>query len=169
MNFVHSLLLMFTTFNLLAQSDQTPCPCCNVEYRQFDFWLGEWETTANGKAAGTNKILLLQDSCIIQENWVSATPGYSGTSDNFYNPQDKVWHQTWVDNQGQSLLLAGSLEGRNMVLKSEEMSDQKGNPIYHRITWTPNADGTVRQHWQSSTDGEGNWSTLFDGLYKKKG
>ena len=28
----------------------------------------------------------------------------------------------------------------------------------HRITWTPNADGSVRQFWES-TDDKGRWST----------
>ncbi len=32
------------------------------------------------------------------------------------------------------------------------------------ITWTPNADGSVRQHWETSEDGK-TWKTAFDGLY----
>ena len=37
----------------------------------------------------------------------------------------------------------------------------------HRITWTPNPDGTVRQFWES-TDARGQWTTAFDGQYKRK-
>ena len=32
---------------------------------------------------------------------------------------------------------------------------------------TPNADGSVRQHWESA-DSSGKWTTAFDGLYTKK-
>jgi hypothetical protein len=39
-----------------------------------------------------------------------------------------------------------------------------GKVTRHRITWTPNADGSVRQHWQS-TDDAGRWTTVFDGRY----
>ena len=38
----------------------------------------------------------------------------------------------------------------------------------HRIQWTPNQDGTVRQHWQTRPVGEPEWKTVFDGLYTRK-
>lgn len=41
--------------------------------------------------------------------------------------------------------------------------DMPGRPRTERITWTPNADGTVRQHWEQSTDGGKTWTTAFDG------
>lgn len=151
-----------------AQENQPTCPCCKETYRQFDFWLGNWEAfSPDNKLAGRNNIVLLQDSCILQENWVSASPGYTGTSYNFYNPQTGKWHQTWIDNQGASLLLTGTFENGSMVLWSETMKTQKGEPYRNRITWTPNTDGTVRQHWEMTTDEGKTWTTLFDGLYKK--
>ena len=35
----------------------------------------------------------------------------------------------------------------------------------NRITWPPRADGSVRQHWQTSSDDGASWTTVFDGLY----
>ena len=37
----------------------------------------------------------------------------------------------------------------------------------HRITWTPNVNGSVRQLWES-TDAKGQWSVAFDGMYTRK-
>lgn len=165
-----ALVLSLTLFlSVEAQNTQKPCPCCAEEFRQFDFWVGDWETfkTGTDTLVGRNKIVVMQDSCVIQENWTSANPGYTGTSYNFYNPQTKKWHQTWIDNQGGSLLLSGTLEHGNMVLYSEAMKTQKGEPYQNRITWTPGRDGTVRQHWEISKDNGKTWSTAFDGLYKK--
>ena len=34
-----------------------------------------------------------------------------------------------------------------------------------RITWTPAADRSVRQLWESSTDRGKTWTVLFDGRY----
>ena len=161
------LLLISGIYTLSAQSNGS-CPCCAAEYRQFDFWVGDWEASTNDKPAGTNHIIILQDSCVIQENWESATSAYSGTSYNYYDPQDEQWHQTWVDNQGQSLRLTGQLEKNEMILKSGPMKNRKGETVFHRITWTPLADGTVRQHWQSQKEGSVEWQTLFDGNYKRK-
>lgn len=157
-----------TTIKASAQTAANPCPCCAAEFRQFDFWVGNWETyQPDGKLAGRNLIVFVQDSCVIQENWTSAAPGYTGTSYNFYNPQTGKWHQTWVDNQGGSLLLSGNLEKENMVLWSDVMKDQKGTPYRNRITWTPNADGAVRQYWEITKDDGKTWTGIFDGLYKK--
>ena len=150
--------------SLIAQS----CPCCSEAFRQFDFWLGDWETYQNKNLAGTNNIVLLQDSCVIQENWKSAKSNYTGTSYNFYDPITKKWHQTWVDNQGGYLLLNGTLINGSMILKSDPTKDVQGNVIINKVTWTPNADGTVRQLWEVSKDKEKTWNTVFDGLYRKK-
>jgi hypothetical protein len=37
--------------------------------------------------------------------------------------------------------------------------------VRQRVTWTPRADGSVRQHWESSRDGA-SWHTDFDGIYR---
>ena len=143
------------------------CPCCTEEHRAFDFWLGDWEAfTPNGKLAGTNSIILMQDSCIIQENLVSASAGYTGTSYNWYDAASKTWHQSWIDNQGGSLLLSGSHKGNQIILSSEATPDGKGGKTINRITWTDLGDGTVRQHWETSADLGETYKTAFDGLYK---
>ena len=53
-----------------------------------------------------------------------------------------------------------------MVLEGKTL-DTAGKETRHRITWTPNADGSVRQLWES-TDAKGAWTVAFDGLYKRK-
>ena len=54
------------------------------------------------------------------------------------------------------------------VLEGEQpVADPKtGQRQRDRITWTPNGDGTVRQLWESSTDGGATWSVAFDGTYR---
>jgi hypothetical protein len=162
-----SILICFLPLSLRAQST-TPCNCCTPETRQFDFWVGAWETyNPEGKLAGKNTIVMLQDSCLLQENWTSSGGGYTGTSYNFYNARTKKWQQLWLDNQGGNLQLTGELSNGNMVLQSEKLPNGKGQLQIDRITWTPNKDGSVRQHWEVSTDDGKTWITAFDGLYKK--
>lgn len=64
------------------------------------------------------------------------------------------------------LLLEGQFDGKSMVLEGKTL-DTAGKETRHRITWTPNADGSVRQLWES-TDAKGAWMVAFDGLYKRK-
>ena len=142
-------------------------PCSETLYRQFDFWLGDWEVfNPKGKEVGTNSLTKKEDGCLMQENWKSSSGG-TGTSYNFYNKTKKQWTQVWVDNNGGSLFLTGGLQGKAMVLRSELQSGKKVD-YYNRITWTPNDDGTVRQLWEVLDEDDNVLSVAFDGIYKKK-
>lgn len=152
-----ALLLPFPAFA------ETPAPCAMDAFRQFDFWLGTWNVhTPDGKLAGTNRITAEYGGCVLHERY-DTSRGYSGESLNTYDPGSRRWHQTWVDNQGTLLLLDGGLRGTSMVMEGKTR-DTAGTVTRHRITWTPNADGSVRQHWES-TDATGKWTTAFDGRY----
>ncbi len=157
-------LLLLCALVPLASAQQ-PAPCSDPAYRQFDFWVGKWEVfRPDGKVAGTNRIEKEYGGCVLHERYV--TPGrYTGESLNSYDPARKVWHQTWVDNSGMLLLLEGQFNGKSMVLEGKTL-DQAAKETKHRITWTPNADGSVRQLWES-TDAKGAWTVAFDGLYKR--
>ncbi|TQV86873.1 hypothetical protein [Aliikangiella coralliicola] len=145
----------------------TPKPCTTDEYRQFDFWIGEWEVkNASGKTVGHNKIFPVMNGCALSENWTSAR-GNSGVSYNFYDQAEKKWHQTWVDQNGGVLYLDGSLDNNKMVLKGYR-PDKEGKQVLHKISWTPMKDGRVKQHWQSSTDEGKAWTEVFVGFYSKK-
>jgi hypothetical protein len=152
--------------SLLASAGATEAaPCDAPEFRQFNFWLGEWQVMQpDGALAGTNSIRKEYGGCVLHERYQTAK-GYSGESLNAYDVGRKRWHQTWVDNTGTLLLLEGGLRGSEMILEGST-TDAKGVVTRHRITWTPNPDGTVRQHWQS-TDATDTWVTAFDGLYSR--
>ena len=161
-----SLYLLFFPLMSIAQSNNS-CSCCTETHAQFDFWIGSWEVTnPDGSAAGKNTLIKLQDNCVLQENWISATPGYTGTSNSFYNLATKQWEQIWVDNRGQSLHLKGNRIGNQMILRTDDAKNSEGTTYFHQVTWTDNKDGTVRQYWETITQ-DGNVTVAFDGLYKK--
>lgn len=157
-----------------AQEEETPTaaaggPCDAPEYRQFDFWVGDWTVTSDGTAAGTNSIHPVHGGCALQENWQgSGEGGISGSSFNMYDKATGKWHQTWVDSNGGLLQIDGGLVDGSMVLSGERPSRDGSGEAIHRITWTPNEDGTVRQLWEASKDGGATWSVLFDGLYTRQ-
>lgn len=148
----------------VADAPQPP-PCSADEHHGFDFWLGEWsvENVATGDASARNRIRAIHDGCGVLEEYTNGA--YSGTSLNYYDAGTGRWHQSWVDNQGQGLRIAGGIENGAMVLRSEPSAEG----AVHRVTWTPRADGSVRQHWQSTADGGATWSTVFDGIYRRLG
>jgi hypothetical protein len=168
-----SLLLLNLVPPAHAQTDTTanstsPAGSCTAaEYRQFDFWIGDWEVyRPDGKPAGTNRISRILDGCVIQENW-SGARGSSGTSYSIYDRMRRRWHQTWVDDQGGLLQLDGGFTNASMTLRGETL-DSSGVKLLQRITWRRVGPAQVRQLWESSRDGGKTWTVVFDGRYQRR-
>ncbi len=140
-------------------------PCTDPEYRHFDFWLGTWNVTAAGSSgpSATSSISSEHGGCVVLEQYDAG--GFTGMSINFYDSNDGHWHQTWMSNAGAPLYLKGGIENDSMVMSDKGLVDSE---TINQITWTPNDDGSVRQHWEVSSDEGESWSTIFDGLYTKK-
>ena len=167
---MHRELFIVAALALLAPhpaaAAAAAAPCSAPEFRQFDFWVGDWSVSKpDGTVAGTNHITREYGGCVVHEHY--ATPrGYSGESLNIYDASRGVWHQSWVDSTGLLLTLEGHLSGKSMVLEGASKAAE-GPPLKQRITWTPNPDGTVRQLWESA-DARGQWTVAFDGIYSRK-
>jgi len=138
--------------------------CDTPEYRQFDFWIGRWEVTGpDGRVAGRNSITRELDGCVIHERWEGG--GVRGESFNIWDRARRQWHQTWVSSQGTLLMLDGGL--RHGVMQMTGESGPPDRRILNRITWTPGADGSVRQLWEISADDGATWRVVFDGSYRR--
>ena len=172
MKYILSLMLVFSSL-AMAQDDAAskPPPCSTDQYRQFDFWIGDWTVTSKNadgqdQLAGHNLIKPIHNQCALQENWTSAGATMVGSSFNIYDKANDKWHQTWVDSNGTLLELDGGFQDGSMVLSGQRPARDGSGMVTHRISWTPNADGSVRQLWEASKDGN-SWKALFDGLYRK--
>jgi len=166
--FIVLLILFIPVCNGLSQNPETDAPCGGEEYRQFDFWLGDWVVYVSGQMVGFNKITKIEGDCILRENWKSVVSSHTGTSYNFFDRNTKKWRHIWIDNQGTSYDLSGEYRDRKMIMVSEEIRDEKGNRIINKVTWFNNPDGTIRQLWEQSKDGGLAYTVQFDGLYRKR-
>ena len=167
------IVLAVFTHPAMAQDEAgTPQPaaspgaaCASEMHRQFDFWIGEWAVTTGDQPAGSNRIERRHKGCVLAEHWTSANGGFTGSSINIYDAATGRWHQTWADSSGTLLLLEGGFHDGQMVLEGTRPGTDDGR-VRHRISWTPLANGTVRQHWESRRGDDG-WTTLFDGIYHR--
>ncbi len=148
-----------------AQPPANPC-ATRTEYRQFDFWIGEWDVKAGGQQAGTNSVQLILNKCVLLENWTGARGG-TGKSFNIYNAARGKWQQTWVDSSGNVLEFYGEFKDGAMRLVGENLGPN-GGKIINKLTFFPLEDGRIRQLWESSRDDGKTWTTVFDGLYIRK-
>ncbi len=162
------LAFIFLTTTGFTQNPQ-PEPCSTPEFRQMDFWIGDWEVSnPKGEVVGTNRIEQILCSCVIMENW-KGKGGSVGHSFNIYNQLTKRWEQTWVDNQGNVIYFHGQWdEDAGELVYFCETLDPTGGPLWYQMIFTPHKDGSVNQVWKASVDAGRTWDLLFDGTYRKK-
>jgi hypothetical protein len=149
----------------LSSDEKPKAGCHDANARQFDFWIGRWQVSQAGKPAGINHIEKILDGCALLENWTGALGG-TGKSLNFFDRDDGLWHQTWIDGSGGALQLSGRFENGAMRLAGERPPGADQPATRHRITWTPLPGGKLRQLWESTPSGMERWAVLFDGLYE---
>jgi len=168
------VLFCIISICLINTTQAQKLPCSNPVYRQFDFWIGEWEAFGpDGKKAGDSKISLILDSCIIFEEWTSASvqPGlrYAGKSFNTWNAATKQWQQTWVDNAGgTNEYMQGKFENNKIIYTSTPFKFNKDTMATRKMTFTNLSTNKLRQHGEISKDNGTTWATEYDLEYRRK-
>ncbi len=166
MRIFYFICLLFSFTTILAQK---PC-ATNPVYRQFDFWIGEWDVYAkNGRLAGDSRIELILDSCVIVENWTNTNGSYKGKSFNTYNRQSGQWQQTWVDDKGGSTeYLKGKYENNSIVFLTEPFPFTKDTMAIRKLTFFKLSEEKVRQLGEISKDRGTTWAVEYDLEYRRR-
>lgn len=155
--------------SVVAQTQSaTPASHCAMPvYHQFDFFIGDWDTydvIDSTKIVARNHVTPMVGGCAIREVY-EQSDGMSGESFSTYDASRHVWHQSWVTNRGELLLLDGGLRGANMVFTAaEKRSDGKSSLI--RATWIQQ-HGSVRETAVRSSDGGKTWTPVFDIVFRR--
>lgn len=151
-----------------AQQPPPPQTCQNEsEYRQFDFWLGEWDVFVNGRQAGTNSVTKEEGGCLVLEKWTDVTGG-TGQSYNFYNPDTGLWRQVWVSSYMTIDYAGGLTEDGSMELVGEITYYHTGQSLKFLGRWTLQDDGTVRQYFEQADPETGEMTPIFTGIYHRR-
>ncbi len=158
-----SLLLCFSSAGF-AQNE--PCTS-DTRFAAFDFWVGDWDVYANGNPVGSNSIVKHEAGCLLLESWEGAG-GSTGMSLNYFNPVSGFWQQVWVSAGEYAIDISGGLVNESMVLVGELYNYGSGETFDFRGTWTPNADGSVRQFFEQVNPETSAWEPWFDGRYVRK-
>jgi hypothetical protein len=156
-------LLLWPT--LVLSQQQRPPQCTTPDHHAFDFWVGEWEVSDTaGKVIATSSIQSQATGCAIMEHWMPIGQP-DGVSISWLEPTDKKWHQRWVA-PGWITSFTGGMSGAVMVLLDDRHTPPGSQT---RMSYTPLADGRVKQTVETSTDGGVTWKIGFAGFYRRKG
>ena len=165
------LLALFATIegetaaDISTQQFSKPVFCSGPEYRQFDFWVGDWDAFDAGKAeliarARVDRVL---DGCVLREDYGRGN-GLHGQSFSLYDASRKIWHQTWATNRGELLTIEGKLADGEMVLAGTERAADAAEKLVRGV-WKP-IDGGVRETAATSQDGGMTWQPWFDLMFR---
>jgi ketosteroid isomerase-like protein len=142
-------------------------PCSSPEYRQFDFWLGDWDVYDVGstKSSAQVRVDRILGGCVVHERYEDEN-GMQGESFSIYDAGRKVWHQTWVTTRGQLLTIEGGMEAGSMHLAGAYFRDN-GQEVRVRGVWTPEGN-TVRESALMSSDAGKTWQPWFDLVFRPR-
>ncbi|HHL43185.1 MAG TPA: hypothetical protein ENJ42_06175 [Hellea balneolensis] len=149
-----------------------PPPCSEKEFRQLDFWLGDWDlewTGSKGKVGhGRNTITKTPyKNCVISENFDGAPSlQFKGMSISTYDKARKIWRQTWVDDQGGYYALNGGPNKDGTFTLTMARPDNKGP--HRRMIWSEIKKDSLVWSWQGHKDGEDEWQDLWVIHYKRR-
>lgn len=166
----------FAAALLIAQAASAAAPpapplppgCPGEQHAAFDFWVGEWGVYRAGTdtQVARSRIEKLYGGCAIRENWMPLQ-GTGGGSLNSLDPATGRWHQTWIGSAPGRTEFVGGPVGAKMILSGfSPYAGGPGRPGLVRMTFTPNPDGTVRQHGEASFDEGITWNDRYDFIYR---
>lgn len=150
-----------------AATSPRPAGCKAAEYRQLDFWLGDWDTFESGDATTSvarTHVDLIAAGCAVHELY-EQTDGLVGDSILSFDAVRQVWQQTWVTNYGSLMVVAGRFNDGVLTLEGE-MHVSDGRSLMQRITWKAEGSG-VRESSVMSKDGGKTWVPAFDVVFQK--
>jgi hypothetical protein len=158
------------------ESPKKPPPACSTpEFRQLDFWVGEWDLwydQGKGKPRGTAHNTITKNAygaCVITEKF--SMPGFTGMSVSTFHQPIGQWRQTWVDDQGGYYDLLGGPAPENADHDfALELVHPKGlQTPYLRMTWKIEDKDHLVWRWQSHGQGKTKWTDRWVIHYVREG
>jgi len=141
--------------------------CTAEEYRQLDFWLGDWDAfdaDEPSQAIARTHVDLIAGGCAVHELY-EQTDGLIGDSILSFDAVRKGWQQTWVTNRGSLMVIFGDFKSGSLILEGE-VHLKDGRSVLQRITWKVEGSD-VRESAVMSKDAGKTWQPAFDVLFRK--
>ena len=154
------------TVKAITSPDPSYCPS-QPQATHFDFIVGSWQVrdATTNESLGVATYAKDLQGCLVEEHF-AGRDSYEGMSFNTFDPFTLRWLRTYVDTDGQRLVLKGGREGEAMVLSG--VKNVAGSAMQHvRSTWAPDGPNTVRQRWEVSRDGV-QWRAVKELTYTRQ-
>jgi len=143
---------------LAAQATASPPPpappCAAAEFRQLDFWVGDWDLSfdAGDRKTGRATNRITKDElgrCFVTEHFEQPDIGFIGLSHSTFDRRKKQWVQTWVDNQGGYInLVGGPVQGQPYSFELKTIEPRGPTGTHFRMIWQEVKPDSLVWRWQ---------------------
>ena len=136
--------------------------------RHFDFMIGTWDVHQGNGEGSQATATFSKDitNCLLEERF-EGPGGYRGLSFNTYDAFTQRWYRTYVDNDGQRILMVGRLQLDGTMVLTGTKAGSAGRSIDVRITWTSVTPARFEQRWEYSTNRGASWHSGRDIVYTR--
>ena len=158
----------------LAAGTPPAGPCAGPEWKQLDFWVGEWNarwpaSPGTPAGTGTNRIEKILDGCVVSENFAGSGPqALVGKSYSTFDPKTGRWRQTWVDNQSSYLDFTGDFSKSGEKIFAMRATGKDGRPVELRMVFRNITPDAFDWSWERSPDGGRTWQVQWPIHYTRK-
>src|SRR5258708_13436041 len=94
--------------------------------------MGDWEVFDVDNpttVVARTRLDRILDGCVVREDYQGAN-GLKGQSFSLYDAARKVWHQSWVTNPGQALVIEVKVQGGEMFINvPDRTADGEQRPV----------------------------------------
>jgi hypothetical protein len=149
-----------------TKTQQTPACKDLSEFRQLDFWLGDWEVFDKGQKLSDTRVEPVLKDCALAETWVAVEGGHGGRGLSTYAPLTQKWEYFWVADNGYMSHWTGILIGNEMRFAAEQTREGVKKLRHWSLIKMP--DGSVRELSVGSSDGGKTWVTEYDFMWHHK-
>ena len=134
---------------------------------ELDFWLGEWDARWGEAGRGTNRLTRILGDRVIREDFSGggAAGHLNGLSLSVFDPDRRLWHQTWVDDQGGYLELVGDVVDGCFAFGRGAPED--GPSTKQQMVFRDPGAASFRWTWEISEDGGATWEIRWDIAYTR--
>jgi len=103
----------------------------------------------------------------VLENWSNAFGSGNGKSINYYDAASGKWYQHWIGANGAPANYSGTFSNGALRFIGEP-STSNGVTTLSRLTFFSIDKDTVRQLFETSSDGGKSWTTGYDFKYIRR-
>lgn len=156
-----------------------PLVCASAEFREFDFWIGDWDVTQHIlqpdgswlELPARTQVSASPDGCVLTEHWSGRVQFFWegmqepetmwGFSVRRFDPAAHTWAIYWMDQrspQFQPPHIGGFDNGAGAFYRDFEVD---GQPRRTRITFAPPNAGRVDWELAISADNGATWTPLW--------